>query len=144
MLTGIHPLLSGRVLHLLDELGHGDELVIADANFPARSIRTEAPDFLDLPGLPSPAVLAAVRTVVPADAYEGPSIALMAAEPGIDVTVQSELRAAAGVPAERVEEVERFVFYDRARAAAAVIRTGEVRPYGNVILRKGVVAPYSG
>ncbi len=144
MLTGIHPILTGRVLCLLDELGHGDELVLADANFPARSIRTGPPEFLDLPGLASPAVLAAVRTVVPADTYEGPAVALMAAEPGIDLTVQTELRAAADVPEERIEEVERFAFYERARTAAAVIRTGEVRPYGNVILRKGVVAPDAG
>lgn len=139
MLTGIHPILTGRVLRLLDELGHGDTLVLADANFPAHSTR---PDALDLPGLSSPAVLAAVRTLVPADTYEGPSVTLMTAEPGIDVTVQDELRRAADVPDDRIVAVERFAFYELARSAAAVIRTGETRPYGNVILRKGVVPPY--
>ncbi|QGH68476.1 RbsD/FucU family protein [Pseudactinotalea sp. HY158] len=137
MLTGIHPILTGRVLRMLDELGHGDSLVVADANFPAHTL---AADALDLPGLASPQVLTAVRTVVPADDYEGPSVQLMEAEPGIDVGVQRELRAAAGVPADRVELVERFEFYERARAASAIIRTGELRPYGNVILRKGVVS----
>jgi L-fucose mutarotase len=139
VLTGIHPILAGDLLAALDRLGHGDELVVADANFPAH--RVGAP-VVETPGLPSPAVVEAIRTVVPLDGDERASVLLMAAEGGERLAVQHELVAAASAPADRVAELERFAFYDRAAAARLVVRTGELRPYGNLLLRKGVVNEY--
>ena len=139
MLTGIHPILAGELLAALDRLGHGDELVVADANFPAHRVGAQV---VEAPGLPSPAVVEAIRTVVPLDGYEGESVLLMAAEGGERLAVQHELVEAASAPADRVAELERFGFYERAAAARLVVRTGELRPYGNLLLRKGVVNAY--
>jgi len=139
VLTGIHPILAGELLAALDRLGHGDELVVADANFPAHRLGAEV---VETPGLPSPEVVEAIRTVVPLDGYEGASVLLMAAEGGERLPVQHELVEAASAPADRVAELERFAFYERAAAARLVVRTGELRPYGNLVLRKGVVNAY--
>ena len=139
MLTGIHPILAGELLAALDRLGHGDELVVADANFPAHRLGAEV---VETPGLPSPEVVEAIRTVVPLDGYEGASVLLMAAEGGERLAVQHELVEAASASADRVAELERFAFYERAAAARLVVRTGELRPYGNLVLRKGVVNAY--
>jgi L-fucose mutarotase len=139
MLSGIHPILHGEMLAALDRLGHGDELVVADANFPAHRAGREV---VVAAGLDAPAVVEAIRTVVPLDTYEGPSVLLMTAESGERLPVQDELVVAAGVPSDRVDELERFDFYERADGARLVVRTGELRPYGNVILRKGVVNEY--
>ncbi|WP_395243530.1 RbsD/FucU family protein [Agromyces sp. MMS24-K17] len=140
MLSGIHPILTGDLLAALDRLGHGDELVVADANFPAHRLGAGV---VDLPGLGSPVVVQAIRTVVPLDGYEGAAVLLMAAEADDRPPVQVDLVEAAAVDdPSRVEELERFAFYDRAARAALVVRTGELRPYGNLILRKGVVNAY--
>ncbi|MFF2390604.1 RbsD/FucU family protein [Agromyces sp. NPDC058104] len=139
MLTGIHPILHGELLAALDRLGHGDELVVADANFPAHRLGAVV---VEVPGLSAASVVEAVRTVVPADAYDGASVLLMTAEGDERPAVQHELIAASAVPAERVDELERFAFYDRAAGARLIIRSGELRPYGNLILRKGVVNEY--
>ncbi|QAY75047.1 transport protein RbsD/FucU [Agromyces protaetiae] len=148
MLSGIHPILTGDLLAALDRLGHGDELVVADANFPAHRSGVTV---VEIPGHPSPDVVEAIRTVVPVDAYEDEAVLLMgiAARPdGSEATgardVQLDLRAAAAAAPDRVGTLERFAFYDRAARAGLVVRTGEQRPYGNLILRKGVVAPYTG
>jgi L-fucose mutarotase len=139
MLSGIHPMLHGELLAALDRLGHGDELVVADANFPAYRAASEV---VVAAGVDAPDVVEAVRTVVPLDAYEGASVLLMTAEGGERLPVQQELVAAADAPGDRVDEIERFDFYERAAGARLVVRTGELRPYGNVILRKGVVNEY--
>ena len=134
MLTGIHPLLSGPLLAQLDAMGHSDAVVLADAHFPAARVASR---LLDLPGTTTPDVLAAVRTVLPLD--DAPSVDLMAA---------ADRRAPAGAGRARrggrrrragVRLLSRLDFYDEAGAAFLVVRTGETRPYGNVILRKGVV-----
>lgn len=139
MLSGIHPILHGDLLAALDRLGHGDELVVADANFPA--YRSGAAVIVAA-GVDAPAVVAAIRTVIPLDTYEGASVLLMSAEDGERLPVQHDLVVAADAPADRVDELERFDFYERAAGARLVVRTGELRPYGNVILRKGVVNEY--
>jgi len=139
VLSGIHPILSGELLAALDRLGHGDELVVADANFPAHRIGATV---VETPGLGAPAVVGAIRTVVPLDSYEGASVLLMAAEGGERLPVQHELADAADAPADRVGELERFAFYERAAKSRLVVRTGELRPYGNLIVRKGVVNSY--
>ncbi|QEO13360.1 transport protein RbsD/FucU [Agromyces intestinalis] len=139
MLSGIHPILTGDLLAALDRLGHGDELVVADANFPAHRLGTLV---LEAPGLTAPAVVAAIRTVVPLDRYEAESVVLMSGERSGGEPVQVELVDAAVVADHRVGELERFAFYERAASARIVVRTGELRPYGNLIMRKGVVGEY--
>jgi L-fucose mutarotase len=139
VLSGIHPILGGALLAELDRLGHGDELVVADANFPAHRLGASV---IELPGLKSPLVVDAIRTVVPLDTYEGASVHLMASEADGRPVVQQELVAAVHAPADRIADLERFAFYDRAAGARLVVRTGELRAYGNVIIRKGVVNAY--
>lgn len=139
MLSGIHPILNGALLAALDRLGHGDEIAVVDANFPAYRV---GPTVVDLPGLGAASVVRAVRTVVPLDAYEGASVVLMRAEGGGRLEVQNELVNAAEVAPDRVDELERRAFYDRASDAPLIVRTGELRPYGNVLVRKGVVNHY--
>jgi len=136
MLSGIHPLLNGELLLALDQMGHGNVVVVADANFPAHQLGLEV---VDLPGLGAAAVVQAIRTVLPLDTFEGPSVTLMSTADGQRVAVQDELVAAAAAPEERVEEVGRFDFYEVAAEAALVVRTGETRSYGNLALRKGIV-----
>lgn len=141
MLHSIHPLLTGTLIAALDRLGHGDELVVADANFPAHRIGVEV---VDLPGTPAPAAVEAIRTVIPLDTYEGPSVLLMTAEGSGLRPVQEELLAAAAAREDRMSTLERFAFYERATQGRLVVRTGETRPYGNLIIRKGVVGSTGG
>lgn len=134
MLTGIDPILTGSLLAHLDEMGHSDGMVIADAHFPAHRLARRQ---LVFPGLSAPRVLTAVRTVLPLD--DAPSLDLMASADGRRLDVQDELIAAAGASDDDVRWLARQAFYDAAAAAYLIIRTGEARPYGNVIVRKGLV-----
>ena len=134
MLTSIHPILTGSLLAHLDAMGHSDAVVLADAHFPADRL---AERLLTFPGLATPDVLAAVRTVVPLD--DAPSIDLMTSADGSRLPVQDELIAAAGAAEGDVRFLDRHEFYDVAADAYLIVRTGETRTYGNVILRKGVV-----
>ncbi|KJL42824.1 MULTISPECIES: RbsD/FucU family protein [Microbacterium] len=132
MLEGINPLLTGELLLHLDRMGHSDAVVIADAHFPAWAIGARV---IDLPGTTTPEVLAAVRSVVPLD--DAPALDLMASADGEVLDVQRELAAAAGVDDPRY--VDRFEYYELAKTAYVIVRTGETRTYGNALLRKGVV-----
>ena len=134
MLEGIHPLLTGELLLHLDRMGHSDSVVIADAHFPAWGLGERV---VDLPGTATPEVVAAIRTVLPLD--DAPGIDLMASADGELLDVQRELMAAAGTEVETTRFVERFAYYDLAKAAYVLVRTGETRKYGNALLRKGVV-----
>jgi L-fucose mutarotase len=138
VLTSIHPLLTGELLAHLDAMGHSDAVVLADAHFPADRL---AGRLLTFPGLSTPDVLAAVRTVIPLD--DAPAIDLMTSADGSRLPVQEALIAAAGAREQDVRFVERHAFYDVAAEAYLIVRTGETRTYGNVILRKGVVTPES-
>ncbi len=134
MLHGVHPLLTGELLWHLDAMGHSDAVVIADAHFPAAAV---ARRLVTLPGTSTPDVLAAVRTVIPLD--DAPSLDLMATASGETLEVQHALMEAAGTTTESTRFVERFDYYDLARNAFVVVRTGETRIYANALLRKGVV-----
>lgn len=138
MLSNIHPYLTGDLLRYLDAMGHGDTVVMADAHFPAERL---AARLLDFPGVSSPGLLAAVRTVVPCD--NTPALELMAS-PEDAPPVHGELIAAAGVAPEDTARLGRSEFYAAAAAAFLVVRTGETRTYGNAILRKGVVTHSGG
>ncbi|MHA6623848.1 RbsD/FucU family protein [Pseudonocardia sichuanensis] len=132
MLSGIHPLLTGQLLAHLDAMGHSDTVVLADAHFPAHRLGTRV---LDMPGVTTPDLMAAIRTVVPLD--DAPAVDLMATPDGERLPVQEELVTAAGTP--DVRFLDRFGFYEAAAPAYLIVRTGETRVYGNAILRKGVV-----
>jgi L-fucose mutarotase len=143
MLIGLDPLLGPDLLYALRAMGHGDDIVLADANFPAQSVgrRVIRADDCDLPRL-----LAAVLKVMPVDQFE-PGAAV-----GMEVVGDRLKREAVHADIERLlaenarpraslELIERHAFYARARNAFAVVVTGERRFYGNVILRKGVIDP---
>lgn len=134
MLTGIDPALSGAVLAGLDAMGHSDAVVLADAHFPAARL---AHDWVDLPLVNTPRLLRAIARVVPLD--DAPALDLMASLEGDLLPVQEQILAAAGITAADASFLDRYEFYHRAAQAALVIRTGETRIYGNVLLRKGVV-----
>lgn len=136
MLLGVNPLLTGPVLLHLDAMGHSDAVAVVDAHFPASRIGRIV---IDLPGTTSPAVLEAVRSVIPPD--EAPALDLMTSADGTVLPVQHELAAAAGVGLDGVRFVDRFAYYDRVAGAQLVLRTGETRVYGNALWRKGLVQP---
>jgi L-fucose mutarotase len=115
-------------------MGHSDSVVIADAHFPADRL---AERLLNLPGLSTPDVLAAVRTVIPLD--DAPGVDLMTSADGTKLPVQDQLIAAAGASERDVRFLDRYDFYDVAAGSYLIVRTGETRTYGNAILRKGVV-----
>lgn len=134
MLLGLNPLLTGELLKHLDEMGHSDTAMIVDAHFPATRL---ARRLVSMPGTSSPEVLEAVRSVLPLD--DTPSVDLMTSSDRSVLDVQNELLAAAGVSAEESRFVDRYDFYAAAESAYVIIRTGETRTYGCVIVRKGLV-----
>ena len=134
MLEGIHPLLTGELLLHLDRMGHSDSVVVADAHFPAWGLGDRV---VDLPGTTTPDVVAAIRTVLPLD--DAPGLDLMESADAEVLDVQRELMTAAGTVEATTRFVERFAYYDIAKDAYLIVRTGETRKYGNALLRKGVV-----
>jgi L-fucose mutarotase len=143
MLKGIDPLLGPDILHLLAAMGHGDEVVIADANFPAASV---ARRLVRLDGIDTTRALAAILTLVPMDQYVDQPVAVMAVVNDPNATPDTygdfiRVIAAAEGKIPDLERVERFAFYERARRAFGVVATSDTRLYANIILKKGVVAP---
>ena len=141
MLLGIDPLLGPDLLHALCAMGHGDEIAIVDANFPATSLGARV---VEVRGANSPAVLNAVLSVLPLDTFAVPAVHTMEVV-GDPAAVPPPVAEIAAVLSERglgdceVGRLERHAFYARAQRAFAIVRTGELRPYGNVLLVKGVV-----
>ena len=147
MLKGIDPRLNAEVLHALRAMGHGDVLAIADANFPAEAVaRATVRGALLRIDATAPEAVAAILTLLPLDTFVDDFAARMEVVdapseiPPVQAEVQAAIDAAEGRPRPMVG-VERFAFYDRARAAFAVVQTGERRFYGCFLLRKGVIAP---
>lgn len=138
MLKNIDPILSGELLAIMADMGHGDEIVIADANFPAVAV---AQRLVQLPGIDAVSTVKAILSLLPLDDFVDMPAAVMdapGARPGIYTEFEAAAAAAEGQPI-KLEPVDRFAFYDRAKAAFAVVSTGERRLYGNIILKKGVV-----
>lgn len=140
MLKGIPAILSPELLKILMEMGHGDELVIGDGNFPAAST---AKRLIRCDGHNVPDLLDAILKFFPLDAAVDAPVALMAVaagdpQPDIWSKYQRIVDSRHGRHAS-IEQVERFAFYDRARAAYAIVATGEKALYANIILKKGVV-----
>jgi len=139
MLKGVHPCVSPDLLKVLAEMGHGDELVLADAHFPGHTMNAHV---VRADGLSVVTLLHGILPLFELDAY-APPLVMMAAVPGdtLDPTVEASYLNAIHryVPqAKPPERVERFAFYDRARKSFAVVMTGETAKYGNLILKKGV------
>lgn len=141
MLIGIEPCVSPELLSVLCRMGHGDEIVLADAFFPGESVNARV---IRADGIRIPRLLDGILPLISLDAYVDAPVAMMAASPGdeLDPAVEAEYRRVIdrrwpGTPA--VERVERFAFYERSKRAFAVVMTGETVKYGNVILKKGVI-----
>lgn len=138
MLKNIDKLLTGELLKVLCDMGHGDELVIADANFPAE---TCAKRLIRLPGIDGVQAAKAILSVFPLDTYcDDPAVIM-------DLTdsdkakgmkrpvIWDDYQSLCG----HLTKIERYTFYERAKKSYAIIQTGEERQYGNLILVKGVV-----
>lgn len=141
MLKGISPVLSPELLKLLCEMGHGDEVVLADANFPGA---TNAKRLARADGLPIATLLDAVLPLFPLDTY-APPLTMMQVVAGdrIDPAVEADYMQIVRryePDADAPVRIERDAFYGRARDAFCVVMTGEMRIYGNIILKKGVIA----
>jgi L-fucose mutarotase len=141
MLKNIPAILSPDLLKVLMEMGHGDEIVIADGNFPAASI---AKRLIRLDGHGTTEILEAILKLFPLDKYVERPVGLMAVVPGdpYKPVIWEEYRkvlSASSEPFNDFENIERFEFYERAKMAYAVIATGETALYANIILKKGVV-----
>lgn len=136
MLKGISPVISPDLLKTLAEMGHGDEIVISDAHFPAHTFNDRV---IRADGIGADKLLEGIIPLFELDAYAVPVI-MMAAVPGdtLDPAVEAKYRKALGYKGE-IERVERFAFYDRAKKAYAVVISGETAKYGNIIIKKGVI-----
>jgi len=139
MLKGIASCISPDLLKVLAEMGHGDEIVLADAHFPGHALNARV---LRADGVSIPALLDGILPILELDSY-APPLVMMAAVAGdeLDPKVESAYLKVIRkhVPDAKIpERVERFAFYERAQKAFAVLMTGEVAKYGNIILKKGV------
>jgi L-fucose mutarotase len=141
MLIGISKRISPELLKVLMEMGHGDEIVLADANFPAAST---AQRIVRCDGHPIPELLEAILNLFPLDQYVERPAALMDLVPGdkIETPIWKRYQSivAKHTDAEEpIEYMERFAFYERSKKAYAIVATGEGAQYANVILKKGVI-----
>ena len=140
MLKGIHPAISPELLKVLAEMGHGDELVLSDAHFPAHQLHHRV---IRADGISVATLLEGISPLFEYDAYVDAPLIMMQAVEGdsLDPTVEERYLAAIKSAVENVpnlQRIERFAFYDRAKTAYAVVITGELAKYGNIIIKKGV------
>ena len=148
MLKNLHPLLHADLLHALRAMGHGDELVICDANFPAESVAADSVSgrLLRLDGVGTTEAAEAILSVFPLDsfvphaAYRMEVVGDRDTVPEVQQAFKKVLDESAGRPV-GLGSFERHAFYERARQAYAVVATGERRGYGCFILVKGVIGP---
>jgi L-fucose mutarotase len=142
MLRGIDPLLTPELLKILREMGHGDEIAIVDANYPAADARR----LVRLAGASATDALRAILTLLPLDTYVEYAAHCMAVvdDPDRVEPIMTEFQSLIDeIAAERatLARLERFTFYDRVKTAFAVVATSERRLYGNIILKKGIIPP---
>ena len=143
MLKRVPAIISPDLLYMIAQMGHGDELILADANFPATAI---AKRLVRADGHGVPAILEAVLQLFPLDSFvEAPAAVMQRVDkPSEAAPVWNDFqRLLDGAEAKhvKIERVERFAFYERAKLAFGVVATGETALYGNLILKKGVIAP---
>ncbi|MGF1909727.1 L-fucose mutarotase [Vibrio kasasachensis] len=142
MLKGIHPAISPSLLATLSEMGHGDEILFADAHFPAH---TFSQNVIRCDGVGVDTLLAGVTPLFELDQYVPQPLIMMQAVAGdeLDASVEEKYlhsMSEANVTVEHIERVERFAFYERVKQCYAVVLTGETAKYGNIILKKGVTS----
>jgi L-fucose mutarotase len=148
MLKSIDPILNADVLYALRAMGHGDDLVLCDTNFPADAVarQTVLGRLLCIDNVTAARAAGAVLSVLPLDSFvEKPTLRMEIVGqpdeiPPVQLEVQKEIDAALGRPLS-MGSVERFAFYERAKNAYCVIQTGERRFYGCFIFKKGVITP---
>ena len=141
MLKSIPAILSPELLKILMEMGHGDEIVISDGNFPAESMGQRV---VRLDGHGVPEILDAVMQFFPLDQYDDNHAVIMEVVAGDTVETPiwdryREILEAGESGFTGLSKIERFAFYERTKNAYAVIATGETALYANIILKKGVV-----
>jgi L-fucose mutarotase len=147
MLKSIDPVLSADLLWVLAAMGHGDDLALVDANHPAERIArsTSSGRLIRLPGLTMARVARAILSVLPIDDFLPNPIRRMEvvddpnAWPDVQKQVQTAVATALG-PTATLQGIERFAFYEAAKASFAVVQVGDPRPYGCFLFRKGVIA----
>lgn len=145
MLKGINPILNADVLYALRAMGHGDDLVIVDTNFPSDSVArdTVLGKVLRI-DRPAAEVMKAVLSLYPIDTFVDDAVARMevVGEPDTILPVMQDVQTVVtGAGGPTMMSIERFAFYDRAKQAYAVIQTSERRFYGCFAVRKGVIPP---
>ncbi len=148
MLKNIDPLLNADLLKALRAMGHGDEIVVCDANFPADSVARETAigKLIRLDGIDAPRATKAILSVMPLDSFVDDAAQRMEVVdapdeiPPVQHDVQKEIDLAEGKPWP-MQSIERFAFYERAKKAYCVVATGERRFYGCFVFKKGVIAP---
>jgi L-fucose mutarotase len=143
MLRGIDPLLTPDLLKILREMGHGDEIAVVDANYPAA---TDARRLVRLPGADATEALRAILSLLPLDTYVDCAAHCMAVvgDPDRTEPIMVEFQILIdeiGGAKTKLGRIERFAFYDRVKTAFAVVSTSERRLYGNIILKKGIIPP---
>ncbi len=140
MLKGISPLVSPRLLETLARMGHGDEIVLADAHFPGESF---SKNVLRADGIIVTDLLEAILPLFELDSYVEHALVMMSpvegdtADPQVEKAYLSSVRKT-NPDINEIGKTDRFAFYERTRNAFAVVMTGETRKYGNIILKKGV------
>jgi len=148
MLKSIDPILNADVLYALCAMGHGDDLVLCDTNFPADAIarQTSLGRLLRIDNVTAGRAAGAILSVLPLDSFvDAPALRMEIVGqpdevPAVQLEVQKEINAAQGRPFP-MGSIERFAFYELAKKAYCVIQTGERRFYGCFILKKGVIPP---
>ena len=131
MLIGVSPVIGPELISVLHRMGHGDEIVLADAFFPGDTCNSRV---IRADGIRIPQLLDGVLRLINLDAYVPAPVVMMAVEESYRKVIDGLWP---GTPA--TERIERFAFYERAKSAFAVVVTGERVKYGNIILKKGVV-----
>ncbi|MGD9202078.1 MAG: L-fucose mutarotase [Chitinispirillia bacterium] len=141
MLIGISPLVNPDLLSTLYRMGHGDEIVLADAHFPGESCNK---NLIRADGLKIPDLLDGILPLIPPDEYVEYPLVMMAAvkgdllDPRVEESYMDKITRYWNSH-NKIERIERFAFYKRTKSAFAVVMTGETAKYGNIILKKGVV-----
>lgn len=139
MLKGLPKILSPELLKVLCEMGHGDEIVIADANFPSETCGQRV---IRADGLSGTDMLEAIMKVIPLDTYASENYILMSTtngDPTPTIWAKYDKIVSSNDPNPRKLFIERYDFYERSKKAYAVIATGETAIYANIILKKGVI-----
>lgn len=146
MLHGIDPLLTPELLWVLASMGHGDDLAIVDANFPAHTVASETTsgELVQVTGLTMAQAVKAILSLMPLDTFVDDPVRRMekvgdpVTIPPIQLEVGKVVDEAAGQPVPLVG-IERYAFYEAAKDAYAVVQVGDLRPYGCFLIRKGVI-----